>query len=167
MTTIESSPEEKNVISELVHEILNPENQWLRDVLKRFAREGRLDAGSISCDTSLQRLLKLELVARLKDNEDDMDYQITNKGADILYVLNTKPEFRQGDWVTLCPTEFDSNDYDRVVRIQGFNENGPRVTYPEDYKYGKVESANVMDIQIELAELNHATYEECLQGQRR
>lgn len=147
-------------------EILN--NQWMRDVLRRFLYEGRLDAGSISCDKSLQRLIKLGFVVRI--DEDDMDYQFTNKAADFPYLINkTQPKFVKGDYVTLCPIEFDCTSFDEVLRVQ-FIENDKiflsTIAEYNPYNNGKVVVLNI-EGGIELSEVYHATFEECQTGIRR
>lgn len=78
--------------------------------------------------------------------------------------VTPKEQFRVGDYVTLCPLEFDGCEYDGVWRIQILKDNICFVTTVEDYI--EIDQANpplkikVLPEHIELDELRLATKDE-------
>lgn len=92
-----------------------------------------------------------------------------SKGVVMTTQLN-KEEFNVGDYVTLCQTEFDGNEFDGIWRIQILIGNFCFVTTVEDYveidPENPPKTITVYPEHVELEELSKATDEEIQSGQR-
>lgn len=70
--------------------VLEDQHGWCQDVLRRFGREGFLESGSVSCDKSLNVLIKHRLVYRVTHIDPDVntpDYGITELGRHVFEML--------------------------------------------------------------------------------
>lgn len=81
-----------------------------------------------------------------------------------------KTNYQVGDFVTLCQTEFDSNEFDGIYRIQVINGNVCLVTSIDEYveidPLNPPSTITVMREHVELVELRHATEKEKESGSR-
>lgn len=114
------------MVAKLVALIKADTHGWRSDVLSRLYREGKLDAGSVSCMESMQFLQSLGLAKFFPENrEDDMDYQLTYLGhcvaRDIVDDVDNQT-FEKGDLVVLDSTEWD--DLPDIYKVQGFVADG-------------------------------------------
>lgn len=146
---------------------IDDDRGWCHDVLSRMYREGKIEAGDVSCDYSLQKAINHKLVANIQDNgKNDYSYQLTELGK--LYcitfiesrLLNIK--FKAGDLVILDHIEYD-NYYDlyKVVAIKG---KALAVSLVEDWKrVDSIEDLNQIKVKgliVETDEAYHVTWEE-------
>ena len=114
------------MVAELVELIKADTHGWRSDVLSRLYREGKLDAGSVSCKGSMSFLQSKGLARFFPENrDDDMDYQLTYLGRRVAYEIVedvNRQTFEKGDLVVLDPIEWDN--LPGIYKVQGFITDG-------------------------------------------
>lgn len=159
-------------VTKLVSEIKADKHGWRADVLKRIYREGKLDAGSISCHEAICFLTSNNLVKFFPENrDDDADYQITMLGRQVAYEIVDdihNQSIEKGDLVVLDHIEWDN--LPDIYKVQGFVADGSILVVDID-KYNIV-----VDLEcgtntyqgwlIQYDEIHHATWDEEQVGYR-
>lgn len=161
-----------SVVNELAALIKADTHGWRTDVLSRLYREGKLDAGSVSCKGSMSLLQSKGLARFFPENrDDDMDYQLTYLGRRVAYEIVedvNRQTFEKGDLVVLDPIEWDN--LPGIYKVQGFIADGSILVVDiADYNI-------VVDLDINTGgykgwlvqpdELSHATWDEEQLGYR-
>lgn len=157
------------MVAELVELIKADTHGWCSDVLSRLYREGKLDAGSVSCKGSMSFLQSKGLARYFPENrDDDMDYQITLLGRRVAYEIVedvNRQIFERGDMVVLDPIEWDN--LPDIYKIQGFIEDGSiMVVAPADYNILVENGTAYKGWIVQRDELSHVTWDEEQLGYR-
>lgn len=101
----------------------------------------------------------------------DEAYRVTAKGkTTLMHDVNLTghqlpaPKFYKGDYITLCQTEYDSDAYDIVFRIQAFKEGAPRtfIALVDQYDIPVMEDgkSTLKGLIIDTVEMSHCLAEE-------
>lgn len=139
----------------------------MRRILTDILTYGVLD--NISTNVNAHILVQMGYIKAHVSLNDEVIYRATAALADLQPLLKlddfVTPIYRPGDYVTLCDIEFDSDEYDHVYRVQYVKGDQVRVTTRDHYRQLPPEAngltpVKVLDVDIELSELNHATYKQ-------
>lgn len=170
MNNTECSPDSPSAVDPDLKEFLlaiDEDGGWANDVLLRLFREGRLEAGDISCDRSLNIAIQHGLVKNIQDNgENDYSYQLTQLGLIycILYLPDREKGFKvkAGDIVTLNHVEYD-NYYD-LYKVVAVSNHMVAVSLIKDWvridSFMDLNKVKIMGLTVQLDEVNHATWDE-------
>lgn len=152
---------------------IDDDRGWAHDVLSRMYREGKIEAGDVSCDYSLQKAIKHKLVANIQDNgKNDYSYQLTQLGKlYCIYFIEDRLKglkFKAGDIITLDYHEYD-NHYS-LYKVVAIKDGNMAVSLIEDWKrvdsFDDLNQVKIMGIIIETCEGEHATWDEEQQNER-
>lgn len=152
---------------------IDDDRGWANDVLMRLYREGKIEAGDVSCDYSLSKGIKHGLIANIMDNGvNDYAYQLTDLGR--LYCIKFIPQrdeglkFKTGDLVTLDPIEYDN--YYSLYKIVAIEGKHIAVSLPEDWKsikcFHDLNKESLLGLIVMNDEINHCTRDEEVSNER-